>query len=168
MLDRAKAPRDPSRSARGSLDAEPSVISEIDLFVTATDARGRITLLDRDGLAALARDWKLFARALPLMQGEAAQIDAAEDREKFRQLLERLGLHQSPSATALTVEEAAALAGVSRSQGYAQVRSGAWPSETSATGRCGCGPRLALPRPRSRLKGTASGRSPSPRRHSSS
>lgn len=29
---------------------------------------------------------------------------------------------------ALTVEEAAALAGVSRSQGYAQVRSGAWPS----------------------------------------
>ena len=56
-LNRAKAPRDPSRSSRASLDAEPSVISEIDLFVTATDARGRIyTWFDDAGHAVDVKD----------------------------------------------------------------------------------------------------------------
>jgi predicted acylesterase/phospholipase RssA len=56
-LDRAKAPRDPSRSSGASLDAEPSVISEIDLFVTATDARGRIyTWFDDAGHAVDVKD----------------------------------------------------------------------------------------------------------------
>ena len=36
----------------------------------------------------------------------AEQIDLAEDREKFRALLTRLGLRQPPSATALNAEEA--------------------------------------------------------------
>jgi carbamoyl-phosphate synthase large subunit len=38
-------------------------------------------------------------------------IDRAEDRERFRDLLERLGLRQAPSGTARSVEEAVRIAG---------------------------------------------------------
>ena len=48
-----------------------------------------------------------LARAgVPILGTAAEQIDWAEDREKFRQLLNRLGLRQPPSATALTVDDA--------------------------------------------------------------
>ncbi len=43
---------------------------------------------------------------VPILGTSAVQIDLAEDREKFRALLDRLGLRQTPSATALSVEEA--------------------------------------------------------------
>lgn len=56
-LKRAKTPRDASRSSSAPLDAEPSVVSELDLFVTATDARGRIyTWFDDAGHAVDVKD----------------------------------------------------------------------------------------------------------------
>ena len=52
---------------------------------------------------------------VPILGTAAEQIDWAEDREKFRQLLERLRLHQTPSATAMTVAQATLVA---RATGY--------------------------------------------------
>ena len=43
---------------------------------------------------------------VPILGTKAASIDAAEDREKFKRLLDELGLRQPPSGTALTMDEA--------------------------------------------------------------
>jgi len=43
---------------------------------------------------------------VPILGTKAASIDTAEDREKFKRLLDELGLRQPPSGTALTMEEA--------------------------------------------------------------
>jgi len=48
----------------------------------------------------------LAKAGVPLLGTSAEGIDLAEDREKFRRLLEEQGLRQPPSATALTLEEA--------------------------------------------------------------
>jgi len=48
----------------------------------------------------------LVNAGVKILGTSAEQIDIAEDREKFRQLLDRLGLRQTPSATALNVKEA--------------------------------------------------------------
>ena len=42
----------------------------------------------------------------PIIGTDPDNIDRAEDRERFKQLLDSLGLKQPPSATAMTVEEA--------------------------------------------------------------
>ncbi len=57
----------------------------------------------------------LAKAGVPILGTRAEQIDAAEDREKFRQLLNQLGLRQPPSATAMTEADAAAAA---RAIGY--------------------------------------------------
>ena len=51
----------------------------------------------------------------PIIGTDPDNIDRAEDRERFRQLLDSLGLKQPPSATAMTVEEAVKAA---KSLGY--------------------------------------------------
>jgi len=48
----------------------------------------------------------LVKAGVPILGTSAEQIDAAEDREKFRQLLDRLGLRQPPSASAMTLDDA--------------------------------------------------------------
>jgi len=48
----------------------------------------------------------LAKAGVPLLGTSAEEIDLAEDREKFRRLLEEQGLRQPPSATALTLEDA--------------------------------------------------------------
>jgi len=48
----------------------------------------------------------LAQAGVPILGTSAERIDMAEDRKKFRALLERLGLNQPPSTTAMTVEEA--------------------------------------------------------------
>ncbi|MBI2495899.1 MAG: carbamoyl-phosphate synthase large subunit, partial [Candidatus Omnitrophica bacterium] len=48
-----------------------------------------------------------LARAgVPVWGTSAETIDAAEDREKFKRLLDELGLKQAPSGTAMTMDEA--------------------------------------------------------------
>jgi len=57
----------------------------------------------------LARD--LEAHGVPIIGTSPDSIDVAEDRERFQQLLVRLGLRQPPNRTARTEAEALALAG---------------------------------------------------------
>ena len=47
---------------------------------------------------------------VPIWGTSSEAIDRAEDRERFRQLLGHLGLNQAPSATAISVNEAARIA----------------------------------------------------------
>ncbi len=47
---------------------------------------------------------------VPIWGTSSEAIDRAEDRERFRQLLTRLGLNQAPSGTAISVSEAARIA----------------------------------------------------------
>ena len=57
----------------------------------------------------------LTKAGVPILGSGAEAIDRAEDREKFKQLLDELGLRQPSSGTAMTMEEAALTA---RSIGY--------------------------------------------------
>jgi carbamoyl-phosphate synthase large subunit len=52
----------------------------------------------------------LEAEGVPIIGTSPDMIDAAEDRERFQQLLQKLGLRQPPNATARTEAEAMALA----------------------------------------------------------
>mgnify|MGYP001817437120 CR=1 FL=1 len=53
----------------------------------------------------------LEANAVPIIGTSADAIDHAEDRERFQQMIERLGLMQPPNRTARSTEEAMSLAG---------------------------------------------------------
>ena len=53
---------------------------------------------------------ELERAGVPIIGTTPDAIDRAEDRERFRQLLDTLGLRQPPSATARSVEEAASIA----------------------------------------------------------
>ena len=48
----------------------------------------------------------LVKAGVPIWGTKAETIDIAEDREKFKRLLDELGLRQSPSGTAMTVDDA--------------------------------------------------------------
>jgi len=48
----------------------------------------------------------LAQAGVPILGTPAASVDRAEDREKFKQLLDELGLRQPPSGTAMTMDEA--------------------------------------------------------------
>ncbi len=48
----------------------------------------------------------LAKAGVPILGSQAETIDIAEDREKFKQRLDELGLRQTPSGTATTLEEA--------------------------------------------------------------
>ncbi len=52
----------------------------------------------------------LEAAGVPIVGTSPAMIDAAEDREKFKQILEKVGLKQPPNGTASDVEGARAIA----------------------------------------------------------
>jgi len=52
----------------------------------------------------------LEANAVPLLGTSPHSIDVAEDRKRFKELLESLGLQQAPNGTATSYEEALALA----------------------------------------------------------
>jgi carbamoyl-phosphate synthase large subunit len=53
---------------------------------------------------------QLEAEGVPIIGTPPEAIDAAEDRERFRQVLDRLALKQPPSATAMSVEAAEKIA----------------------------------------------------------
>ncbi len=48
----------------------------------------------------------LSKAGVPILGTSAASVDIAEDREKFKRLLDELGLRQTPSGTAMTLDEA--------------------------------------------------------------
>jgi carbamoyl-phosphate synthase large subunit len=52
----------------------------------------------------------LEAEGVPIIGTPPDAIDRAEDRERFRQVLDKLGLNQPPSATAMEVDEAQRIA----------------------------------------------------------
>ena len=53
----------------------------------------------------------LEAAGVPIIGTSPDSIDLAEDRERFQQLLDRLGLRQPPNRTATSAEQAVKLAG---------------------------------------------------------
>ena len=62
------------------------------------------------GQTPLKLSTALEAEGVPILGTPPDAIDRAEDRERFRQVLDKLGLRQPPSATARTVEQAIAIA----------------------------------------------------------
>ena len=54
----------------------------------------------------LAKHGVLEKYGVEMIGASREAIDMAEDREKFKRLLDELGLHQPPSGTAMTLEEA--------------------------------------------------------------
>ncbi len=62
------------------------------------------------GQTPLKRARELEANGVPIIGTSPDRIDAAEDRERFQQLLHRLGLKQPPNRTARTADEAMRMA----------------------------------------------------------
>ncbi len=67
------------------------------------------------GQTAINMAWSLFRSNLPFLGSGAEAIDIAEDRRRFEDFLERLGIPQPPGAGVTSIEEAM---GVARSLGY--------------------------------------------------
>ena len=67
------------------------------------------------GQTAINMAWPLSHSNLPLLGSGAEPIDVAEDRRRFEDFLERLGVPQPPGAGVTTIEEAM---GVAQSLGY--------------------------------------------------
>jgi carbamoyl-phosphate synthase large subunit len=68
-------------------------------------------ILQFGGQTPLNISAELEAKNVPLLGTSPRSIDIAEDRKMFKDLLDRLGLHQAPNGTATNLEEAATLAG---------------------------------------------------------
>ncbi len=67
------------------------------------------------GQTAINMAWSLSRSNLPFLGSGAEAIDIAEDRRRFEDFLERLGIPQPPGAGVTSIEEAM---GVARSLGY--------------------------------------------------
>jgi len=72
-------------------------------------------ILQFGGQTPLNLSAALEAEGVPILGTSCASIDQAEDREKFKQILNKLGLIQPDNATAFSLEEAQ---GVARKIGY--------------------------------------------------
>ncbi|PIQ82659.1 MAG: carbamoyl phosphate synthase large subunit [Candidatus Omnitrophica bacterium CG11_big_fil_rev_8_21_14_0_20_64_10] len=87
---------------------EPLTLEDVLNIIDAERPAGVIVQLG--GQTPLNLALALEAAGAPIIGTAPAQIDAAEDRKKFSALIERLGLRQPPNGTAMTVEEAVAIA----------------------------------------------------------
>ncbi len=87
---------------------EPVTLEDVLNIVEREQPEGVIVQLG--GQTPLNLAVGLANAGVPILGTSAEQIDWAEDREKFRVLLERLGLRQPPSATALSIEDATRIA----------------------------------------------------------
>ncbi|MBI3088179.1 MAG: carbamoyl-phosphate synthase large subunit, partial [Candidatus Omnitrophica bacterium] len=83
---------------------EPVTLEDILNIVEREQPEGVIVQLG--GQTPLNLAVGLAEAGVAILGTSAKQIDIAEDRKKFRELLERLHLRQPPSATAMTLEEA--------------------------------------------------------------
>ncbi|HET6396736.1 MAG TPA: carbamoyl-phosphate synthase large subunit [Pseudoxanthomonas sp.] len=87
---------------------EPLTLEDVLEIVEVEQPRGVIVQYGGQTPLKLAR--ALEANGVPVIGTSPDSIDLAEDRERFQQLVEKLGLKQPPNRTARTAEEALALA----------------------------------------------------------
>ena len=87
---------------------EPLTLEDVLEVVEKERPRGVIVQYGGQTPLKLARD--LEAAGVPIIGTSPDSIDLAEDRERFQQLIHKLGLRQPPNRTARTVDQAVALA----------------------------------------------------------
>jgi len=87
---------------------EPLTLEDVLEIVDKEQPRGVIVQYGGQTPLKLAR--ALEAAGVPIIGTSPDSIDLAEDRERFQQLIEKLGLRQPPNRTARSAEEALALA----------------------------------------------------------
>jgi len=87
---------------------EPLTLEDVLEIVAVEKPWGVIVQYGGQTPLKLARD--LTAAGVPIIGTSADMIDAAEDRERFQQLIAKLGLHQPPNRTARSAEQALRLA----------------------------------------------------------
>ncbi len=87
---------------------EPLTLEDVLEIVTKEKPWGVIVQFGGQTPLKLARD--LAAAGVPIIGTTADSIDAAEDRERFQKLLERLKLRQPPNRTARSADDALRLA----------------------------------------------------------
>ncbi len=87
---------------------EPLTLEDVLEIVHKENPTGVIVQFGGQTPLKLARD--LEAAGVPIIGTTPDSIDLAEDRQRFQQLLERIGLKQPPNRTAMSAEEAVGLA----------------------------------------------------------
>jgi len=87
---------------------EPLTLEDVLEIIHKEQPEGVIVQYGGQTPLKLARD--LHAAGAPIIGTTPDSIDVAEDRERFQQLIQRLGLLQPPNRTARTDEQAVALA----------------------------------------------------------
>jgi len=87
---------------------EPLTLEDVLEIIAIEQPKGVIVQYGGQTPLKLARD--LLAAGAPIIGTSPDSIDLAEDRERFQQLIERLGLKQPPNRTARTQEDALRLA----------------------------------------------------------
>jgi carbamoyl-phosphate synthase large subunit len=87
---------------------EPLTLEDVLEIIDKEQPLGVIVQYGGQTPLKLARD--LEAAGAPIIGTSPDSIDLAEDRERFQQLIQRLGLMQPPNATARSADEAVALA----------------------------------------------------------
>jgi len=88
---------------------EPLTLEDVLAIIKIEQPEGVIVQFGGQTPLKLARD--LEAAGVPIIGTSPDCIDLAEDRQRFQNLLEQLGLKQPPNRTARTPEEAVVLAG---------------------------------------------------------
>ena len=88
---------------------EPLTLEDVLEIVHKENPDGVIVQFGGQTPLKLARP--LEAAGVPIIGTSPDSIDLAEDRERFQQLLDRLGLRQPPNRTATSAEQAVKLAG---------------------------------------------------------
>ena len=83
---------------------EPVTLEDVLAIVDLEKPKGVIVQFGGQTPLKLARD--LEAAGVPIIGTTPDAIDRAEDRERFQQMIERLGLRQPPNRTARSTEEA--------------------------------------------------------------
>jgi carbamoyl-phosphate synthase large subunit len=88
---------------------EPLTLEDVLEIVHRENPKGVIVQYGGQTPLNLARP--LEAAGVPIIGTSPDSIDLAEDRERFQQMLQKLGLRQPPNRTATSVEQAVVLAG---------------------------------------------------------
>ncbi len=87
---------------------EPLTLEDVLAIIEAEDPMG--VIIQFGGQTPLKLAIPLERAGVPIIGTSPDSIDMAEDRERFRRILEKLQLRQPPNATATSVEEAVAIA----------------------------------------------------------
>jgi len=87
---------------------EPLTLEDVLAIIAVEQPEGVIVQFGGQTPLKLARD--LEAAGVPIIGTSPDSIDRAEDRQRFQEMLNRLGLRQPPNRTARTPEEAVVLA----------------------------------------------------------